>query len=84
MIDLDKLHEDLKDMSIPNNELVPWISVLSNELKAAREVVEAARNLLDNHEEASGVCGICLADGRGSHAEQLEAALTKLDEARRG
>ena len=50
MIDLEKLHEELKDMSIPNSEMIAWITLLSNELRAAREVVKTAR------EESKSYC----------------------------
>lgn len=53
-------------------------------LSVLLEVVEAVKGLLDNHEEATGSCAVCLSDGRGTHAEQLETALQKLEEARRG
>jgi hypothetical protein len=59
------------------------ISAAIREIKALREVVDAAKELLENHDEASGACAMCLSDGRGTHAEQLEYALVKVDEARR-
>lgn len=46
MVDLDKLHEEMKDMSIPNNKMIAWIPLLIGELKASRKVVEAARPLI--------------------------------------
>jgi hypothetical protein len=60
------------------------ISDLRKEIEALREAAEAAKELLENHEEASGACAMCLSDGRGTHAEQLEYALVKVDEAKRG
>jgi 1-aminocyclopropane-1-carboxylate deaminase/D-cysteine desulfhydrase-like pyridoxal-dependent ACC family enzyme len=53
-------------------------------LRVLLDVVEAAKELLENHEEATGSCAVCLSDGRGTHAEQLETALQKLEKARRG
>ena len=53
-------------------------------LRALFDVADVAKGLLDNHEEATGSCAVCLSDGRGTHAEQLETALQKLDEGRRG
>jgi hypothetical protein len=57
---------------------------VEQELKALREVADVAKVLLENHEEATGSCAVCLSDGRGTHAEQLETALQKLEKARRG
>lgn len=51
-------------------------------LRLLLEVAEAAKELLENHEEATGSCAVCLSDGRGTHAEQLETALQKLEKAR--
>ena len=66
-------------------ELADSVAVIDKkELEALRDVVEAVKGLLENHEEASGACAICLSDGRGTHAEQLETALQKLEKARRG
>jgi hypothetical protein len=53
-------------------------------LRVLLDVVEAVKGLLENHEEATGSCAVCLSDGRGTHAEQLETALQKLEKARRG
>ena len=53
-------------------------------LRALFDVADVAKGLLENHEESSGACAVCLADGRGTHAEQLETALQKLEKARRG
>ena len=53
-------------------------------LRVLLDVADVAKGLLENHEEASGACAVCLSDGRGTHAEQLETALQKLEKARRG
>ena len=47
MIDLEKLHEELKDMSIPNSEMIAWITLLSKELRAARKCIADLRCLVD-------------------------------------
>lgn len=38
-------------------------------------IIEAATALLENHEDCHGSCKYCLADGRGTHAEQLRYAI---------
>ncbi len=53
-------------------------------LRVLLDVADVAKGLLENHEESSGACAVCLSDGRGTHAEQLETALQKLEKARRG
>ena len=63
-IDLDEIEASL-------GYLEDWKTVL-NELRAAREVVEAARDALDDM------------DRMFRTTERLEAVLKKLDEARRG
>ncbi len=44
------------------------------------EISLAARQLLDNHEEAWGSCKHCLEDGRGVCAEQLDTLLKVFEE----
>lgn len=43
------------------------------------DIIEVGRELLDNHEESHGSCSICLEDGRGTHAEQLQTLFDKAD-----
>lgn len=55
------------------------IALMRNNIRALIDVARAAKMLLDNHEECHGSCYLCLEDGRGTHAEQLDSALAKLN-----
>lgn len=46
-------------------------------MDTVQEMVRSANALLNNHEDCHGTCEDCLADGRGTHAEQLQTALDK-------
>jgi hypothetical protein len=86
------VYKNMDDTPVSNpdlllhQELVNNIRPLLLRMKALEEVARAARDLYDNHEECNGCCEDCMEDGRGTHAEQLDTALNKLDKykARRG
>lgn len=53
-------------------KLVEYLHKYGRLYNMVEDLIEVSYGLLQGHEEAGGSCKDCLADGRGTHAEQLE------------